>query len=364
MTTDERRILVPLDLGSGSLETLREAMDLARACGGRLHLLHAVPEAGEGQLAGDRAAREALERFSDVLVANGPELIAGRFLIRAGRPERVILAAARELDAAAIVLRGGASWWRRARGRDVLAALSAASPCPVCVVPWASSSGPPRDARERRALQDGLALQQVALALLAGALVLRGWSALSGATGGAALWVVSALAGVALAALTAARRLLRPLRREPGEVRQACLDARAGAARSAGCILVPLGPEDDPGQVMPLVELLARGFVGDALFLHLAEPSASWARGAAGTAARAFAQLRALVLSEAGSRLGAGLLIRTGHPAAELLQATHELDPAYVVVPSGADLPPRALERLLRVAPCPVWLVPRDLDAG
>lgn len=361
MTASTRkRILLPMDFRPGSLETFREAMDLARACGGRITLLHAVVQGEEWSIPFDVASQNAFHRFSDIVEANGPALVSDRFLIRAGCPSAVILDAARDLRADMIVLRGERSAWKRARGGSVITRLARHGPCPVCVIPWSSSHAPPRDAEEQRACEDGAALERLALLFLVAALLVRGLGGLSESAGQETMWSMAALWCSALVVLGLAQRRRRQLLRRPGEARQAALAAqRSGTGVPEGDVIVPLGLGSEPGRAVSLVEMLVAGPDAKALFLYTAEPSQSWARGGEGSASQAFTMFRELLVSEAWGRVATGFVIRTGHPGAEFVRAVHELSAAHLVLLwDDAGVTPATRRSLLRCSPCPVWLVP------
>ena len=343
-----------MDLGPGSLETLRDAMHLARACGATITLLHAIPREG------DDAAAEAFCRFSDILFVNGDDLLSRQFLIRPGRPADVILAAARELDVDAILLRGEERGWRHLFGSSVLARLQSESPCPVCVVPWSSSYGRPRDPAERLALEDSLSLQQLALVLLVVALGHRLWGGLGGLEASTSGAISLGLSAVAVAVLVLAHHRLRPLRRSPGEEREAALARESPRRAEVPMILVPMGLDAESSRIVPLVRSLSEQLEAKTLFLHTTSPADSWAAGAEGAASKAFAAFRKLLAGDAAGGLAAGFIVRIGNPVVETAQAACDLEASHVVVcaDGGWGLPHAAIRRLQRCCPCPVWLVP------
>lgn len=129
------RIVVPLDLRAGSLETLRAARDLARVSGAELHLLHACRPASTWRRrarspAAARRDLEALLRSADDGVR--AELPCEQW-VADGDPARATLALAAELHADLILLRAARAGLLPRR--TVVSALHTASRCPVCVMP-------------------------------------------------------------------------------------------------------------------------------------------------------------------------------------------------------------------------------------
>jgi len=355
-----RRILLPMDLRAGSQETFREAMDLARACGAKVHLLHAIPQGEEWSIPFDNAAMEAFDRFSDTLAANGEELVSRAFIIRAGRPADVILSAAHALEVDAIVLRGeDRTGWRRWLRSSVVDRIVRDSPCPVCVVPWSTSYGPPRDRAEQTALEDSLALQQLSLAMLAVGLLMRLWSGITGINPAASTWASAALCGVGVGVLVLAYRRLTSLRRRPGELREQTLEGQASRTdEDPDPILVPMLFGEGSVRALPLVRSLSVSTGSKALFFHAAPPGETWSPGTA--ASLAFDRFRDLIGTTAVRGVAAGFMIRVGAPAAELVRAVHDLHPCHLVLcaDGGPSAPSSAVRRLLEGSPCPVWLVP------
>jgi nucleotide-binding universal stress UspA family protein len=109
-----RRILVPHDFSDAADRALREAAALARAAGGRLHVLHVqepfyvpinVPsESIPNALDFVPAQRAALERrVEKVLGAAAPPVSVAA---EVGQPADVILAAARRADSIVMATRG------------------------------------------------------------------------------------------------------------------------------------------------------------------------------------------------------------------------------------------------------------------
>ncbi len=139
-----KNILLPVDLSEGSEEALTYAIEIARAFGARLHLLHVVglpamgvPEMGvaysttmmDGMFADDM---HALER---ILAAHRGECELGAPLIKSGDPRAAINETAKELGIDLIVM---ATHQRHGISRVLLGSVTESvvrtAPCPVLTV--------------------------------------------------------------------------------------------------------------------------------------------------------------------------------------------------------------------------------------
>ena len=152
-----QRILVPLDLEEGSLETFREALDLAHLFDADLLLLHALEREDWGVRSWGlpSAYSRAVGRLGDLLLTSREEGVAAVISIRTGSPGDVILSAAREQRIDLVVMRAERrSAWRWLLGRSVVSRLMGAARCSI----WLA---PPRVARSgwHRRAPTGLALR-------------------------------------------------------------------------------------------------------------------------------------------------------------------------------------------------------------
>jgi nucleotide-binding universal stress UspA family protein len=139
-----KNILLPVDLGEGSEDALTYAIELARAFGARLHLLHVVglpamgvPEMGvaysttmmDGMLTDDM---HSLERL---LASHQGQCELGSPLIKSGDPRAAINETAKELGADLIVM---ATHGRHGISRVLLGSVTESvvrtAPCPVLTV--------------------------------------------------------------------------------------------------------------------------------------------------------------------------------------------------------------------------------------
>jgi len=136
-----KTIIVPTDLGEGTEATLDYAVEISRAFGARLHLLHVVgipvlgmPEMGiaysdtmmDGMMADD------LHALEHMIEARRGEADFDRPLIRSGDPRDAINETAKELHADLIVM---ATHGRRGVARVLLGSVTEmvvrTAPCPV-----------------------------------------------------------------------------------------------------------------------------------------------------------------------------------------------------------------------------------------
>jgi nucleotide-binding universal stress UspA family protein len=135
------RVLVPVDLSTGTLSVLRRASTLAHP-GSIIRVLHAVQLNIAGEERGiartglirelREAAREELGKLINSLWASETP---AAIMIREGRPKDVILQEARAGNADLIVM--GAhphTGWRRVLHRNTAAYVMRHAPCPVLVV--------------------------------------------------------------------------------------------------------------------------------------------------------------------------------------------------------------------------------------
>ena len=139
-----KTILLPVDLGEGSDEALDYAVELARALGARVHLLHVigiptmgVPEMGvaytgtmmDGMMADDL---HSLERM---LAKHKDACDLGEPMIKAGDPRDAINETAKQLGADLIVM---ATHGRHGISRVLLGSVTESvvrtAPCPVLTV--------------------------------------------------------------------------------------------------------------------------------------------------------------------------------------------------------------------------------------
>jgi nucleotide-binding universal stress UspA family protein len=139
-----KTILLPVDLGEGSDEALDYAVELARALGARVHLLHVigipamgVPEMGvayagtmmDGMMADDL---HALERM---VAKHKATCDLGQPMVKAGDPRDAINETAKELGADLIVM---ATHGRHGISRVLLGSVTESvvrtAPCPVLTV--------------------------------------------------------------------------------------------------------------------------------------------------------------------------------------------------------------------------------------
>jgi nucleotide-binding universal stress UspA family protein len=139
-----KTILLPVDLGEGSDEALEYAVELARALGARVHLLHVVgipalgvPEMGvaysgtmmDGMMADDLHALERMvEKHRDKCDLGEPR-------VKAGDPRDAINDTAKELGADLIVMAThGRSGISRVLLGSVTESIVRTAPCPVLTV--------------------------------------------------------------------------------------------------------------------------------------------------------------------------------------------------------------------------------------
>jgi nucleotide-binding universal stress UspA family protein len=139
-----KTILLPVDLGEGSEEALDYAVELARAFGARVHMLHVVgipamgvPEMGiaysgtmmDGMMTDDLHALERmLAKHKDAVDLGAP-------LVKAGDPRDAINEAAKELGADLIVMAThGRSGISRVLLGSVTESVVRTAPCPVLTV--------------------------------------------------------------------------------------------------------------------------------------------------------------------------------------------------------------------------------------
>ncbi len=149
-------LLVPTDLSSEDASVLDHAVDLARAAGGRLHLLHVFDsllhdlppgtvesESTRALRARMRAvARDALQALAAAHAGTGVRLTVEQRL--APDPAPAIVACARDIGADLIVMgTHGRTGVQRLLHGSVAEAVAAQAPCPVNVlrlaaerVPW------------------------------------------------------------------------------------------------------------------------------------------------------------------------------------------------------------------------------------
>jgi nucleotide-binding universal stress UspA family protein len=122
-----KRILVPLDTSEHADTLLPLVVDLARASGGTVRLLHVTPYARTRFSADDRVVHYAHQqeerdaRDAELWLAQLAPLLDGiavEHAVRVGDPGEEILREAAAFDADAIILRAaGWRWWRRGIGR-------------------------------------------------------------------------------------------------------------------------------------------------------------------------------------------------------------------------------------------------------
>jgi nucleotide-binding universal stress UspA family protein len=154
-----RRILVATDGSRSSLVAAERALELARRDAAELSVLVVRPPTDDGALrvAGDGPLPDPVSEFVTRARAAG---VAARSRVRMGEPALLILAAAAEIDADAIVV-GQRGWpFAEGPGRMVTGYLLRHSDRPVLVVaPWAqgaanaSPSGNPPFRQEDRSAQ-------------------------------------------------------------------------------------------------------------------------------------------------------------------------------------------------------------------
>jgi nucleotide-binding universal stress UspA family protein len=129
-----REILVAVDPGKGQVEAIHQAVDLAKAFGANVRLVHAVPGAMRqpGETGGDEfrlflmgAARDALAKLQGDA---GTSLEA---IVEAGRVGDVVHAAAVEHKADLVVIGRGVMHETLGRLRTESYGIIRQSPCPV-----------------------------------------------------------------------------------------------------------------------------------------------------------------------------------------------------------------------------------------
>jgi nucleotide-binding universal stress UspA family protein len=139
--TIPKQILVPTDFSDSAEHAVDYAFELARALGGKVHLLHvwAIPPAPDslvltGNVIDDVA--QAAQAGLDASVAkrkNLPEL--GEVVLQLGDPREIIVATARKLSADLIVM---GTHGRRGFKRFILGSVAESvlrtAPCPVLAV--------------------------------------------------------------------------------------------------------------------------------------------------------------------------------------------------------------------------------------
>jgi nucleotide-binding universal stress UspA family protein len=145
-----KKVLVALDLGPGSGAALAVACDLARRREASVVALRAVHLNIVGEERGiprTRLAAELVGQASEELrqfVENARPDVAVETLAREGRPANVIVSTAREIGAAAIVMRWhGLRGWRSWLHRNTASRVSKEAPCPV----WLAVPGTGRASR-------------------------------------------------------------------------------------------------------------------------------------------------------------------------------------------------------------------------
>jgi nucleotide-binding universal stress UspA family protein len=141
------RIVVATDLSDVAGRALAAAADIARAAGGRIHVVHVAERllrrapAGAALRAEERAAEEELDeplrrRLNDWIAEHIPPDLAIDAVLREGDPASEILALVRDLDAGLLVVgRHGHSALERFFLGSTAQTLTRVAPCAVLVVP-------------------------------------------------------------------------------------------------------------------------------------------------------------------------------------------------------------------------------------
>ncbi len=125
-----QRILVPLDFSGKSRQALLYAAPIAGKFSARISLLHVLPP----KCTPVRKAA-ALKRLRETGQKMLPPSLLGEFLVRTGKPEREIIAAARQLDADLIALTTtGQTGLKRLLEGSTAEEVVRLAPCPVLTV--------------------------------------------------------------------------------------------------------------------------------------------------------------------------------------------------------------------------------------
>lgn len=128
-----QRLLVPLDFSGKSRQALRYAIPIAQRFGGRIHLVHVLPEAGRASKEDQARARLlALKRLGQTAEQLMPASLHAGNAVLVGKPAEAILALARRNAIDLIVLTTkGRTGLARALTGSTAEQIARHAPCPV-----------------------------------------------------------------------------------------------------------------------------------------------------------------------------------------------------------------------------------------